>query len=177
VIDGDAAGHQVLQILSIKQQIRKRFGDSVFNEQADVVRAELGRRIFGSAPEQSQARADLEEIVHPKIRELFVEQIADARKGNNADAVILDAAVLFEADWHDLCRRVVFVDAPRRVRLARVIQTRGWTEREFHDKELSQLPPQDKCERADFIVDNSGTIDEAAAQLEQIVSQIIDHRS
>ena len=63
----------------------------------------LRRRVFGSAPEQRVARANLETIVHPKIRELFVEQIAKARKRSNAEAVILDAAVLYEAGWQDLC--------------------------------------------------------------------------
>ena len=69
-------------------------------------------------------------------------------------AVVLDAAILLEAGWDDLCDRIVFVDAPRLERLRRVAETRGWSEETFEARERAQWPSDEKRRRADWIITN-----------------------
>jgi dephospho-CoA kinase len=172
VIDGDEVGHHVLREPQVKEEIRNRFGDSVFDERGEVIRSALGRRVFGPAAAHREARTELEKIVHPRIGTAFAEQIAAARASGDVTAVLLDAAVLLEAGWKDQCDAVVFVDAPDRHRLERVAAGRGWNEEELRKRESSQLPLEAKRHAADYVVENSGSLDEAAARLERVVSQI-----
>lgn len=174
VIDGDAAGHQVLEHPEVKTRIRQRFGGTVFDVRGEVNRAALGRTVFGSSAEHHQARADLEEIVHPLIRKSFVRQIAAARSSDDVEAVILDAAVLLEAGWNDLCDCFVFVEVPAAERLRRVVAGRGWNEDELNRREANQLPLDAKRSQAAHTIDNSGSVDSAADQLDEIVEEIIN---
>lgn len=174
MIDGDSIGHQVLKTSEIKRDIRSRFSDSVFNEQGDVDRNVMGRLVFGSSAEHRQARTDLEQIVHPKIRKEILNRIQVARSSGECEAIILDAAVLLEAGWNDLCNAVVFVEASEECRLKRVAHSRGWDEKRLQFRESSQIPLDEKRKAADEIIDNTGTLQESGVQLEKIIVRIIN---
>ena len=176
IIDGDSIGHQVLEIPKTKEDIRRRFSESVFNEQGCVDRNVLGRLVFGSAAEHRQAQTNLEQIVHPKIRKEIINQIQDARSSGNYEAIILDAAVLLEAGWNDLCNAVVFVEASEECRLKRVAQSRGWNEKTLKTREASQLSLDEKRKASDQVIYNTGTLQESGAQFENILEQIINQQ-
>ena len=172
-VDGDQAGHEVLTFPSVKSQIKSRFSQSVFDDQGRVIRRALAGEIFGTNPHQHQARIDLERIVHSKIRGILETKVIEVKESSTtAEAVILDAAVLFEARWHDLCDAVVFVDTPYQQRLERIAESRGWSEDELAIRESSQMSLKEKRDRADFVVDNSGTLPNSGFQFEQILLQI-----
>lgn len=171
IIDGDKIGHEVLEKPTVRQQIRSRFGDAVFDAEGHVNRRKLGRLVFGVEGAQRAARRDLEAMMHPAIRESIAEQIAETRRRGTAEAVLLDAAVLLEAAWDDLCDFVVFVDVPHDVRLSRITSTRGWSAGDFDSRESSQLSLKKKRAAAQFAVDNSGPVETAGAQLLNILEQ------
>lgn len=173
VLDGDATGHQVLKRPRVQSALRQRFGDSIFDPQGDVIRSALARLVFGPTDEHRRSRAELEQIVHPEIRRQFEEQIHAAQSSNNVEAVILDAAVLLEAGWRDLCDAVIFVETPESSRLERVATNRGWEAREFRKREASQLPLDLKRKSSDHIVRNSGPPDEAVLELEHVLDAVI----
>ena len=165
IIDADAAGHQALTQQCIQQQIRRRFGGDVFNDRGGIERRRLAALVFGSNPEQIQARHDLNQIVHPQIRFQLQQELEEAQQNSELDVIVLDAALLLEAGWNDLCDAVVYIDTPREQRLARVLSSRGWTAEDLVRREQSQLPLEDKRAAADFVVDNSGLIEDAGRQL------------
>ncbi len=176
VVDADDIGHRVLEDDPVKQQIRQRFGDLVLDEKGEVNRAALGRHVFGSAAEVRQARSDLEKIVHPRIRVSLERMIREARASGEIEAIILDAAVLLEAGWDELCDAVVFVDAGYRQRLERVAESRGWDEQEFALRESSQLSLVAKQAASDETIKNFDTIGEAGARLEQLLGRITSNQ-
>jgi dephospho-CoA kinase len=164
LIDADAAGHRALLQPGVKEQIRRRFGDAVFDADGNVRRDRLARKVFGTDAAHRSAKRDLEDIVHPVIRGDLRQQIDEARQ-SAVDIVLLDAAVLLEAEWNPLCDAIVFLDTPVEQRRARVQASRGWSADELARREESQLPLAEKRAAADFVVDNSGTLDEAGEQL------------
>ena len=87
--------------------------------------------------------------------------------------MLLDAAVLLEAGWRPLCDAVVFVDTPLEQRKERVSRTRGWTGEQLASRESSQLSLEQKRMEADYVVDNSRGLDQAALQLERVLQQVI----
>ena len=173
IIEGDTAGHSVLHETQVKEDIRNTFGAEVFTSQGEVDRRQLGRLVFGPAPEQKAARAKLEQIVHPRIRKVLREELARARERAEIEAVILDAAILLEAGWREFCDCVVFVDTPFDERLKRVSQSRGWTREELLMREESQFPLERKRKEAGCVIENSGDGRHALSQLEEIYSRVL----
>ncbi len=163
-LDGDTTGHQVLRQPDVKRQLRDLFGDDVFDASGEVIRPAVAARVFGSGRAETEARRKLESIVHPRIRELLQQELDRLRRRGDVELIILDAPVLLESGWASLCDAIVFVDAPREQRLARVLG-RGWTAAEFDRREASQLSVEEKRCRADFVVNNSGDLAAAGEQL------------
>lgn len=87
----------------------------------------------------------------------------------NVEAIVLDAAVLLEAGWDDLCDAVVFIDTPEADRIARVQAGRGWSAEQLAEREASQWPLPRKRAAADAVIDNSNSVDDAARQLDQVI--------
>ena len=170
IVDGDVAGHRALEQPHVKELIRRRFGDEVFDLQERIRRDCLARLVFGQDEEHRLARHDLEQIVHPVIRGGLQKQVTTARSDAAVDVVLLDAAVLLEAGWNDICHAVVFVDTPIAQRQSRVAG-RGWTPADLERRESSQLPLTEKRAAADFVIDNSGSLDNAGRQLLDILKQ------
>ena len=165
VLDADRAGHEVLSLPEVTSAIRERWGEKAFDTSGNVDRRALGRIVFEPGPAGQRELEFLEKLTHPRIGELLMRQVAGL-SASGARALVLDAPVMEKSGWYGLCDRIVFVDAPREVRLARARQ-RGWTEEDFAAREGAQESLEKKQGRADFVVDNSGSLDETRAQVER----------
>jgi dephospho-CoA kinase len=132
----------------------------VLDEQGEVVRKRLGAIVFADKAE----RQALEALVFPYIERRLQEEIAAAQADPQVPFVVLDAAIMLEAGWNRMCDRIVYVHAPRAVRLQRLAEQRGWTEKEVAARERAQMPLSEKISRADVVLDNSGPPEETAAQ-------------
>ena len=177
IVNGDEAGHVVLNEEAIKAQLRSRFGDDVFAADGHVDRRKMSQHVFGSDSAAMQARADLEAIVHPRIKQILSEQIAAARADAATKAVVLDAALLLEAGWHNMCNCVIFVETTFEQRLDRVQKHRGWSREDLLRREASQWPLDVKRKEAQHVVDNTGDPTTAVAQLDRIFSEVIPSAS
>jgi dephospho-CoA kinase len=165
VIDADAAGHAALLEPDVRRALRTRFGPEIFDSEGAVIRSRLAVRVFGGTPRHREARKALEAIVHPVIRRRLEQAIAAYRARSDYDLILLDAAVMLEAGWNDLCDALVFVEATLEQRQHRVRSLRCWTTEELERREASQWPLDDKRAAADCVVDNSGDLESAGRQL------------
>jgi dephospho-CoA kinase len=171
VIDADAVGHELLEDPAIRDRVVERFGSGVLEASAAggagparISRKALAAIVFGDAA----ALRVLETILHPAMRDRFrgsIERLA--RDGAHA-CIVLDAAVLLEAGWDDLCDAIAFVDAPRPERLRRVKSSRGWSEAIFEARERSQWPVEEKRQHADWIITNEGGPDRLGPEIERL---------
>jgi len=166
VIQGDALGHEALKQPDIRERVVARFGPGVIDAQGEIVRRRLAERVFTN---DEELRA-LERLVFPYIRRRAEELIAEARANPKARFVVLDAAVMLEAGWNTACDRIVYVHAPRDVRLARLAK-RGWSETQVADRERAQLPLAEKARRADAAIDNGGDVAQTATQVDRILRE------
>jgi dephospho-CoA kinase len=166
VISGDEAGHEALRQPDIRARIVERWGPRVLDEKGAISRRAVGQIVFADAGE----RRALEAIVFPYIERRLREQIAEAAADPGVALVVLDAAILLEAGWNNLVNQIVYVHAPRDVRLKRLAEHRGWTEKEVAARENAQMPLSEKMSRADAIVDNSGSLEEVAQQIDELLA-------
>jgi dephospho-CoA kinase len=162
IIDADRVGHDVLGIPSVKDGIRQIFGDSVFDG-SEICRKSLAQKVFGSETHHKRALTQLEDVVHPEIRRQVEKQLEDI--SGKTEVVVLDAAVMLEAGWNDLCDTIVFVDTPFETRLKRVEENRSWSADELLRREASQISLNDKRAASEFVIDNSGNLENAVEQL------------
>lgn len=166
VLDADAIGHALLDQTPSRQEAVTRFGEEILDpdDPSKINRKALSAIVF-EAPESLRA---LERILHPRMRKTFEKAIARAARQRNYKAVVLDAAVLFEAGWNDLCDLVAFINAPRDLRLARLQESRGWTDTQLSEREAVQLPLDLKRRRSDLVVANDGTPGQLLEKLDDL---------
>ena len=171
VLDADRAGHEVLRMPAIMAAARERWGDDIFGADGQVDRKRLAKIVFSPPPEGPRQRKYLEELTHPEIGRLLERQ---AREMSEAGAVaaILDAPLLLEAGWDKFCGRLIFVDAPRELRLRRAL-ARGWSEKEFAVREGVQECLESKRGRADVVVDNSGLPEQTRDQVQRLWHSLV----
>jgi dephospho-CoA kinase len=167
IISGDLAGHAALRQPDIKAKLVERWGSKILNESGEIDRRAVAKVVFNDDAE----RKALEDCVFPFIEQHFREESAKARLDPAVRFVVLDAAIMLEAGWNNVCDRLVYVNSPRDLRLRRLAEQRGWTEQEVEARERAQLPLEEKQRRADAVIDNSGTPDEVAAQVERLLRQ------
>ena len=171
VIDADRTGHELLTDSEISAQIRQRFGESVFDSRGRVDRRSLAEFVFGPDLGCDENRRDLERILHPAIRQVIENEIESTSQ--DVDVIVVDAALLLEAGWAGCCDKLVFIDTPVQLRIDRVIRDRNWQSGELERRESTQWPVDRKKRSADFVVENSGAIEEAASRMKQIFETLI----
>jgi dephospho-CoA kinase len=166
VVAGDPLGHEALEQPDILARVADIWGDrGILTADGKVDRKKFGRIVFPSPVERSR----LEHLVHPYIEQRIREEIEKAIADPATKFVILDAAVMLEAGWDGVCDKLVYVDAPRSVRLERVQRQRGWTDQDLANREAVQMPCEKKKERADVVVDNGGPPEATTAQVDELV--------
>lgn len=163
VHDADAAVHDLIGPGGgAVEEIAVAFRGVVRNGVVD--RKRLGDRIF----RDPAARARLEAILHPRVREAahaFLTQQVRRRR----DLAVLDIPLLFETGGERLCDAVIVVSAPRVVQVQRVLARPGMTRERFAGILSAQLSDREKRRRADFVVETGLSKGETLRQLTAIV--------
>jgi dephospho-CoA kinase len=161
VISGDRLGHEALEQPAVKDELCRRWGESIRETDGKISR----RRVAGIVFADERERKFLEDLVFPYIERGIRSAIAAAQTDPRASVIVLDAAIMLEAGWNRMCDRLVFIDTPRPVRLRRLAQSRGWNTSDVEARELAQMPLNEKRRRADLIIENSGSEAELVDQV------------
>ena len=145
-----------------------RWGEGVLDGEGSLDRAALRHLVF-----ENQTDLDaLNEIVHPEVMRLREKNIADAR-ARGEDVVVCVIPLLFERHLTEEFDSIVLVDAPRSVRLERIVRDRGLEEAEAMKMIASQMPADLMRARADYVIENNGTLVELEAEVERVWAQIV----
>jgi len=163
LVDADQIGHEVLREPEVVAQLVDRWGERILAPDGQIDRSAVAQIVFAPGGRGQTELEYLQSVSHPRITRRINEQIAEQRSAG-APAVVLDAALLVEAGWDEYCDRTVFVEVPRSKRLDRAL-ARGWTEAGFSAREDAQQSLTAKRERADAVIENSGSTESAAAQV------------
>lgn len=168
IIDADRIAHQVLDSPETLAGLEREFGDEIV-KQGKASRSALAAAVFADG----KLLGKLVALVHPGVLAECVRVIKVSREDPECVAVVLDAPLLFEAGLEGLCEKIVFVDASRETRLKRLASSRGWDEGDLARREKFQDSLSSKKKRADYIIDNDGSIENAVAQAEEIWQRVV----
>jgi dephospho-CoA kinase len=169
VIDGDAIGHQLLAEPAVRRQLRERWGESIFRPEGAVDRQRLGEIVFADRRELEALQA----ILHPRIRRRIAEAIDRAQADPAPPAVVIDAAILLEAGWDDLCTHLVFVEADEPIRARRVAQGRRWDDATRQGREKMQISLDKKRRRCHYAIINSSSVSRLNDQIRKLFRDIM----
>jgi dephospho-CoA kinase len=164
LIDADVLARQVVEPgTPAFDAIVARWGDAVVGPDGGLDRAALRERVFHD-PVQLE---ELNGIVHPRVVQLRKDLIDDARSRGDR-IVVYDIPLLFERHLAEEFDRILLVDAPRAVRLERLVRDRGLGETDAMAMIAAQMPAELMRARADYVIDNTGTIDELLARVDDV---------
>ncbi len=167
VVNADALGHRALELAEVKRALVERWGERILKPEGGVDRRAVAGIVFANDDE----RRALERIVFPPIGQLTDAEIAAAEADPDARFVVLDAAVLLEAGWKDRCNRIVYVDAPYEVRLARLAARSHWSADDLRARELAQWPEDEKRKCSSAIVMNDGSLVRLQERVDHLVRE------
>jgi dephospho-CoA kinase len=171
VIDADQLGHVVLEDSEVMAAAVGRWGDEVLDAAGRLNRRAIAARVFPASDGGTHGHRELEfwqSCTHSRIERLMKQRLEQLSSRNSPPlGVVLDAAVLFEAGWERICDAVIFLEVPREIRLRRAL-ARGWSKADFTAREAAQMPVDEKRQKADFVIDNSGALEETYRRVKEV---------
>jgi dephospho-CoA kinase len=164
VLDTDVIARQLVEPgQPALEEIVTRFGPSIRASDGTLDRKALGRIAFSDPA----ARADLEAILHPRIRATWEAGVKQWRAaGHSAGAVIIP--LLFETKAAHLFDAVICIACSGATQWQRLRQ-RGWTDGEIRQRLEAQLPLEQKIAQSDYVIWTDTTVEAHAAQLNRII--------
>src|SRR5213075_1712399 len=169
IIDADVLARRAVERgTQAFDAIVQRWGTSVLAPDGHLDRGALRRVVFGHARELEALNA----IVHPEVERLRNTRVDEARTRGDR-VVVCDIPLLFEKKMADGFDRIVLVDAPRPLRLERLVLDRGLRETEAMDMIAAQMPAELKRAGADFILENAGTLNALEQQVAEVWTQLV----
>jgi dephospho-CoA kinase len=164
LIDADVLARQAVRKgTPALAAIRERWGDSVITPDGSLDRAALRRLVFGDEAELTALNA----IIHPEVGRLRDRLAAEARERGDR-IVVCDIPLLFEKHMTEEFDVLILVDAPRPMRLERLVSDRGLNEADAMQMIAAQMPAELKRARADVVIDNVGTMRELERRVEEV---------
>ena len=160
VIDADQLARSVIERGSEGfDEVLLRLGDTVLKN-GDIDRVALGQIIF----ENPEAKKDLEEIIHPRIRAEFEEAVASLNPGQ---IMVYEIPLLVETNAADRFDFVITVESDAELRKQR-LRARGMFHSDIEKRMASQATEEQRRAIADCVLTNDGTEDELLRQVENV---------
>jgi len=151
IIDADKICHQLISTEEIRNKISKKWGSHILNKDGKINRRTLGRIVF----EDKEKLLTLNKFIHPEAIRRIKGQIAELTDKDKTTVIVLDAALLAEANLTNLCDTILFVDAKKTISMERAQQSRKWPLHETTKREKFQYSMRVKREMADIIINNN----------------------
>ena len=164
IIDADKVGHEIyLPGKEAWKQMTAAFGQDILAEDQTVDRKKLGAIVFGS----DEARKQLNAIVHPLMFTDIEQRIQAKRAEGFTKPIVVEAAILIEANWTPLADEVWLVETNTGAVIDRIAEQRGMAAKDTEARIASQLSNEERRKHAHLVIQNDGSLED----LKQRVSQ------
>ncbi|MFC7680971.1 dephospho-CoA kinase [Paenibacillus sp. GCM10028914] len=157
-------GHPVLA------EVAAHFGQDIILADGQLDRKRLGEIIFNNHEE----RLALNRITHPAIRQEIRKQMAEHEAAYPERLVVVDIPLLYESELQSLFEKVIVVYVPREKQLQRLMERDDITKERAEARLNSQMDIEQKKQIADYVIDNSGTIEETSKQVDKLWNRLFE---
>ncbi len=162
VIQADEIGRELQQPgTACFAQIVAAFGEGILTENGELNRAQLAALIF----QDEEKRKQLNAIVHPAVKQKIREEVEKERSLARVPFVVIEAALLLEEHYEEICDEIWYIHTDKKVRIRRLMQSRGYSREKALEIMRRQLPEKEFRKNCQFEVDNSTDIVENTYEL------------
>lgn len=178
LIQADAISHELMQPgETVYLEVVRHFGDEILNPDGTVNRTRLAEAAFGASGTNQPSRIqELNQIVHPAVIRRQKEWMAEVGRRNPRAIAVVEAALILEAGAKKDFDRLVVVTCRPEQRIQRWAARVGVDEetarREVTRRMAAQFPDEEKIKAADYVIDNSGSLDETRKRVEQVCVEL-----
>ena len=174
-IDADDIAHELVRPgEKVYDEVVRSFGDEILNPDKSVNRARLAELAFDKRRPRIY---ELNRLMHPEVINRYESWMEEIRRREPDAIAILEAALVLEAGLRKRFDRIVVVTCKPQQRIER------WAQRHNLDFEtakvevtrrmMAQAPDEAKIQAADYVIDNSGTVEETKAQVEKVYEALL----
>lgn len=139
----------------------------VYNDDETINRGALSAAIFSS----DELRSRVNEVMHPAVKEYIIGQIAEQERMGILDYVIIEAALLIEENYEEICDELWYVRTSEEIRKKRIMRSRGYSEEQVESMFKSQLSDSEYRKHCQVVIENDGTREETFYQVAQAIKQ------
>lgn len=177
LIQADAIAHQLMQPgEAVYREVVRHFGEGILNPDGTVNRARLAEVAFGQEGNKSSRVQELNQIVHPAVIEKQDEWMEEVGRKNPRGIALVEAALILEAGSAKHFDRLVVVTCRPEQRVqrwaARLRVDEETARREVTRRMAAQFPDEEKIKAADYVIDNSGSLDETRRRVGEVYREL-----
>lgn len=174
VVDADQLARQVVELGSpVLAQLAAVFGTGMLHADGSLNRSRLGEMVFAD----DAARKQLNTIIHPAIAELAIARLGELSRRKDIPLIVYEAPLLFEAKAEDRVDKILVIKIAVAEQLRRLIERDGLSEVAARERMKAQMPQHEKLERADFVIDNSGSFEDTKIQVDALWQQLVGKKT
>lgn len=167
VIDADHVSREVVKPHKPAWiEIRKTFGDNVFNDDGTLDRGKLAQIVFSS----EEKKLELEGIIHKQVVFEIEKRLKSLKASGYNDTVVLDVPIPIKRGFLDIVDRVWVVFSRDEIRINRVVERSGISREDAEKRIKSQMTQEEYKELAHEVIENNGSLNE----LEEKVKALYD---
>jgi dephospho-CoA kinase len=157
IIDADKVGHAIYAPDGpAHSEVIAAFGQGILASDGTIDRKKLGPIVFA----QPDALKKLNSIVHPKMFARMHEMIDELRTGGERNPIVVEAAILIEANWQALFDEIWLVIASKERVIERIERDRGLKPEQTEARIRAQLPDAERRKHSTLVITNDGTFEE-----------------
>ncbi|MGA8541320.1 MAG: dephospho-CoA kinase [Terriglobales bacterium] len=173
LIQSDAVAHALMQPgLPVYEEVVRRFGPEILNSDGSINRSRLAAAAFGTVGGAPSRIQELNAIVHPAVIAHENKWMEEIGRRDPSAITVVEAALILEAGVAGRFDRLIVVTCHPEQRVQRFARRMGISEdaarAEVARRMAAQIPDEEKIEAADFVIDNSGSLDATERQVERV---------
>lgn len=141
----------------------------ILNEDGTIHNGKMAARIF----ESDELLKKVNEIIHPTVREVILNEITDAKEKGELDFLFLEAALLIESGYLNIVDEMWYIYAGEALRRVRLKASRSYSDEKIDAIMKSQLAEEEFRKQCSFTVDNSNSLEEACRQIDMKLGEYL----
>ena len=150
----------------VNERLQDTFPEDLFNKTGLVHTKQMAAYVFGD----SEKKKLLDDIVHPAVREEIEDRIAEARDSGEVEYFFIEAALLIECGYREICDELWYVRASEELRSERLKKDRGYDDDRISSIFRSQLSDEEFERGCDAVIENDGDVAAMLSRAEELLA-------
>jgi dephospho-CoA kinase len=168
ILLADEAAHEVKKKGQVcYEELTGLLGQDILTEDGEIDKGRMAEAIF--APGNEDLLKKVNDIIHPRVREYILKSIEESRASGGVSYFFIEAALLIENGYRDICDELWYIYADEQVRAKRLRQTRGYSDdkiRSIMDKQNDDMTFRKWC---DHVIENNGDLEITKKQIKELL--------